>query len=68
MKMKKMVAAKMNILGESGGLRGVGKKVVGTFYLSVPEKTKDHENVAWIWTNKIQTHYLLFWVSCGFPI
>ena len=51
--MKKMVAAKMNILGESGGLRGVGKKVVGTFYLSVPEKTKDHENVAWIWTNKI---------------
>jgi hypothetical protein len=48
MKMKKMVAAKMNILEENLGIRSVGKKVVGTFDLSVPEKNKDHENLAWI--------------------
>jgi hypothetical protein len=48
MKMKKMVAAKMNILEENLGIRSVGKKAVGTFDLSVPEKNKDHENLAWI--------------------
>ena len=66
--MKKMVAAKMNILEENLGIKKCGKKVVGTFDLSVRVKTKDHENVAWNWINRIQTHYLLFWVSCGFLI
>jgi hypothetical protein len=54
--------------GRIWGLRGVGKKVVGTFDLSVPEKNKDNKNVAWIWVNRIQTHYFLFWVCCGFLI
>jgi hypothetical protein len=40
MKMKKMVTAKMNILEENLGIKKCGKKVVGTFDLSVPVKTK----------------------------
>jgi hypothetical protein len=65
---EKIVAAKMNILEENLGIKKRGKKAVGTFDLSVPVKTKDHEKVAWNWINRIQTHYLLFWVSCGFLI
>jgi hypothetical protein len=59
---------KMNIQEENLGIKKRGKKVVGTFDLSVPVKTKDHENIAWIWINRIQTHYLLFGVSCGYLI
>ena len=66
--MKIMVAAKMNILEVNLGIKKCGKKVVGRFDLSVLEKNKDHENLAWIWFNRIQTHYLLIWVSCGFLI
>ena len=36
----------MNIQEENLGTKKRGKKVVGTFDLSVPVKTKDHENVA----------------------
>ena len=49
----------MNILEENLGIRKCGKKVVGTFHLSVPERTSDYENIDWIWINRIQTHYLL---------
>ena len=38
---EKMVAAKMNILEENLGIKKCGKKVVGTFDLSVRVKAKD---------------------------
>jgi hypothetical protein len=66
--MKKMVAAKTNILEENLGIKKCRKKVVETYDLSVSVKTKDHNNLAWIWVNRIQTHYLSLWVSCSFLI